>query len=217
MPPKYAIFSTVLSKIVDLNRREREKTLNKKRIIWPRPPPLTCQYPEGFRWLTSHPNSRMGKLTSDKFGKERPETFFRGSKSFKNRFRFCTIPLVGLEEEIIDKDFTQSYWLALQFVRTMKNKPNRIFTVVCHRHPTEQDQGEFDHGFVFQWLVTKQKHFALRLNASIKPLKLTAIKTSTGYVWWKTNWVIHWIEIYPANSVIHLLNDWALVFKQKSH
>ena len=38
---------------------------------------------------------------------------------------FCTILLVGLEEEIIDKDFTQPYWLALQFVRTMKNKPNR--------------------------------------------------------------------------------------------
>ena len=32
-----------------------------------------------------------------------------------------------MEEEIIDKDFRQSYWLALQFVRTMKNKPNRIF------------------------------------------------------------------------------------------
>ena len=30
-----------------------------------------------------------------------------------------------MEEKIIDKDFTQSYWLALQFVRTMKNKPNR--------------------------------------------------------------------------------------------
>ena len=31
----------------------------------------------------------------------------------------------------------QSYWLALQFVPTEKNKPNRIFTVVCHRHLTE--------------------------------------------------------------------------------
>ena len=29
--------------------------------------------------------------------------------------------LIGrLEEELIDKDFRQSYWLALQFVRTMK-------------------------------------------------------------------------------------------------
>ena len=27
----------------------------------------------------------------------------------------------------IDNDFTQSYWLALQFVPTKKNKPNRIF------------------------------------------------------------------------------------------
>ena len=40
--------------------------------------------------------------------------------------------MVGLKEEIIDKDFMQSYWLALQFVRTMENKPNWIF------HPTEK-------------------------------------------------------------------------------
>ena len=33
--------------------------------------------------------------------------------------------MVGLEEEIIDKDFRQSYWLALQFWV----QPNRIFTV----------------------------------------------------------------------------------------
>ena len=51
--------------------------------------------------------------------------FFRGSKSIKNRYRFCTTWLVGLEEEIIDKDFTHSYWLALQFWV----QPNRIFTV----------------------------------------------------------------------------------------
>ena len=36
----------------------------------------------------------------------------------------------------------QSYWLALQFVPTNKNKPNRIFTVVCHRHPTELMYGK---------------------------------------------------------------------------
>ena len=52
-------------------------------------------------------------------------TFFRGSKSIKNRYKFCTVPLVDLEEEIIDKDLTQSYWLALQFWV----QPNRIFTV----------------------------------------------------------------------------------------
>ena len=33
--------------------------------------------------------------------------------------------MVGLEEEVIDKDFRQSYWLALQFWV----QPNRIFTV----------------------------------------------------------------------------------------
>ena len=95
---------------------------------------MTCQYPEGFRWLTSHPKPRVGKLNGDKFGKERSDF----NVLLKNRYRFCTIPLVGLEEEIIDNDFRQSYWLALQFVRTMKNKPNRIFTVVCHRHRTEK-------------------------------------------------------------------------------
>ena len=85
---------------------------------------MTCQYPEGFRWLTSHPKPRVVKLKGDKF--------FRGSKSIKNRYRFYTIWLVRLEEEIIDKDFTQSYWLALQFLV----QPNRIFTVgvpqACH-------------------------------------------------------------------------------------
>ena len=88
---------------------------------------MTCQYPEGFRWLTSHPKPRVGKLKRDKFGKERSDfnVVFRGSKSIKNRYRFCTVSLVGLEEEIIDKDFRQSYWLALQFWV----QPNRIFTV----------------------------------------------------------------------------------------
>ena len=37
--------------------------------------------------------------------------------------------LVSLPTEQIDKDFTQSYWLALQFVPTKKTKPRRIFTV----------------------------------------------------------------------------------------
>ena len=38
-----------------------------------------------------------------------------------------TMLLVSLPTEQIDKDFTQSYWLALQFVPTKKNKPSRIF------------------------------------------------------------------------------------------
>jgi len=37
--------------------------------------------------------------------------------------------LVSLPTEKVDKDFTQSYWLALQFVRP-ENKPNQILTVV---------------------------------------------------------------------------------------
>ena len=110
-------------KKLDLNKKESWR----KEIIWLRSPVVTCQYPEGFRWLTSHPKPRVGKLKRNKFGKRDVliSTFFRGSKSIKNRYRVCTIWLVGLEEELIDKDFTQSYWLALQFWV----QPNRIFTV----------------------------------------------------------------------------------------
>ena len=99
----------------------------KKKKIRLRSSFVTCQYPEGFRWLTSHPKPRVGKLKRNKFGKRDVliSTFFRGSKSIKNRYRFCTIWLVGFEEEIVDKDFTQSYWLALQFWV----QPNWIFTV----------------------------------------------------------------------------------------
>ena len=34
----------------------------------------------------------------------------------------------------------KSIKLALQFVSTKKSKPNQIFAVVCHRHPTEKAQ-----------------------------------------------------------------------------
>ena len=36
-------------------------------------PFVTSQYPEGFRWLTSHPKPRVEKLKRDKFGKERSD------------------------------------------------------------------------------------------------------------------------------------------------
>ena len=29
---------------------------------------------------------------------------------------------------------------------------------------------------------------------------------------WETNCVTYWIEIYPADSAIHLLNNWGLVY-----
>ena len=74
-------------------------------------------------------------------------TFFRGRKSIKNRYRFCTIWLVGLEEEIIDKDFRQSYWLALQFVRTMK------------RSSEEASRSKIDKGFVQSHWSTRKKKF----------------------------------------------------------
>ena len=108
-------------KKLHLNKKESWR----KEIFWLRSPFVTCQYPEGFCWLTSHPKPRVGKLKRDKFGSVLISTFFRGSKSIKNRYRFFTIWLVGLEEEIIDKDFTQSYcWLCNFWLQ-----PNRIFTV----------------------------------------------------------------------------------------
>ena len=53
---------------------------------------MTCQYPEGFRWLTSHPKLRLGKLKRNKFGKER-------SSEEANQLN-------------IDTDFVQSDWSA---------------------------------------------------------------------------------------------------------
>ena len=66
---------------------------------------MTCQYPEGFRWLTSHPKPRVVKLKRDKFGNQR-------SSENANRLK-------------IDTDFVQSDWSAWQFWV----QPNRIFTV----------------------------------------------------------------------------------------
>ena len=106
-------------KKLDLNKKESWR----EEIIWLRSPFVTCQYLEGFQAILNHEweNSRATNLARNVL----ISTFFRGSKSIKNRYRFCTIWLVGLKEEIIDKDFRQSYWLALQFWV----QPNRIFTV----------------------------------------------------------------------------------------
>ena len=64
----------------------------RKEIILFRSPFVTCQYPEGFRWLTSHPKPRVGKLKRDKFGNQR-------SSEEANRLK-------------IDTDFVQSDWSA---------------------------------------------------------------------------------------------------------
>ena len=112
----------------DLNKKESWR----EEIIWLRSPFVTCQYLEGFQAILNHEweNSRATNLARNVL----ISTFFRGSKSFKNRYRFCTIWLVGLEKEIIDKDFRQSYWLALQFWV----QPNGFLPWECHRHPTEE-------------------------------------------------------------------------------
>ena len=31
---------------------------------------------------------------------------------------------------------------------------------------------------------------------------------------WETNYAIHWIEIYPLDSTIHLLNNWGQIRKR---
>ena len=100
------------------------KTQTKKEIIWPRSAtslPVICQYPEGFRWVPW-----TGKLTSDKFGTfwnvvQKKQIDWKSIKILynpigqlgrrNNRWRFSAILLAGFA---ID--------------RTIKNKPNRIFT-----------------------------------------------------------------------------------------
>ena len=91
-------------KKLDLNKKESWR----KEIIWLRSPFVTCQYPEGFRWLTSHPKPRVEKFKGDKFGKE---FWFQRSSEEANRLK-------------TDTDFVQSDWSALNWE--------------CHRHPTEQ-------------------------------------------------------------------------------
>ena len=61
--------------------RPKQKESWREEIIWLRSPFVTCQYLEGFRWLTSHPEPRVGKLKGDKFGKaERSDFDFLQSK-----------------------------------------------------------------------------------------------------------------------------------------
>ena len=79
-------------KKLDLKKKES----GRKEIIWLRSPFVTCQYPVGFRWLTSHPKPRVEKLKRDKFGKERS---FQRSSEEANRLK-------------IDTNLVQSNWLA---------------------------------------------------------------------------------------------------------
>ena len=69
-------------------------------------------------------------------GKERFGTFFNEANRSKIDKHFVQSYWSAYQQKKIDKEFTQSYCLALQFVSTKENKPDRIFTVVCHRHPT---------------------------------------------------------------------------------
>ena len=61
---------------------------------------MTCQYSEGFRWLTSHPKPRVGKLKGDKF--------FQRSSEEANRLK-------------IDTDFVQSDWSAWKSIKILGN------------------------------------------------------------------------------------------------
>ena len=75
------------------------------------------------------------KLTSDELHACR-ETFFRGRKLIKTRWR-CTFPLVGLEEEIINEGFTQSVLADFAICSYNEKETKTVFTVVCHMHSTE--------------------------------------------------------------------------------
>ena len=107
-------------KKLHLNKKESWR----KEIFWLRLPFVTCQYPEGFCWLTSNPKPRVGKLKRDKFGNVLISTFFRGSKSIKNRYRFCTIKILR----------NPIGWLCnFGYNRT------GFLPWECHRHPTEYE------------------------------------------------------------------------------
>ena len=72
-------------------------------------PPLTCQYPEGFCWLTNHPKPRVGKLTNDKFGKD----VLKRSSEEANWLK-------------INKDSVQSHWSPWKKKWSIKNLRNPI-------------------------------------------------------------------------------------------
>lgn len=50
---------------------------------------------------------------------------------------YISIGLVGLEEEIINKDFTQSVLADFAICSYNENETKPVFTVVCHMYPTE--------------------------------------------------------------------------------
>ena len=56
---------------------------------------MTCQYLEGFRWLTSHPKPRVGKLKGDKFGKERSDFDFLQRKQIDEKSIQILYNLIG--------------------------------------------------------------------------------------------------------------------------
>lgn len=79
---------------------------------------------------------KMRLTRADKRWTSCQETFFRGRKLIKTRWR-CTFPLVGLEEEIINEGFTQSVLADFAVCSYNAKETKTVFTVVCHMHPTE--------------------------------------------------------------------------------
>ena len=143
------------------------KTPPKKEIIWPRSAqslPMTCQYPEEFRRLTSRRNLWVGNWQATNL--TRSETLFRGSKSVENRWRFCTIPFVSLEEEIIDKDFLQSFWRSLQLF---------VFTCVSQASQGKSHGSLFKFNYYWQLLPLKCRKTFLRFWRKVLPYCIICI------------------------------------------
>ena len=97
---------------------------------------MTCQYPEGFCWLTSHPNLRVGT------DKRQIWHVLKRCSGEANQLKinkdFVQSLIVSFEEEMINKDFLQSHWQALQYCSYNQKQTKPHFYLVCHRHPTEK-------------------------------------------------------------------------------
>ena len=157
---------------------------------------MTCQYPEGFRWLISHPNPRVGKLWQGTFCSPR-------SSEVANRLKIDT-DFVQSDwsawKEIIDKDFTQSYWLALQFWV----QQNRIFTMTV----PQASHGKSAWFTGLTWVLSL-------LIPGLDHLKLEPYKYGRSMLWrilvfdWANNlWLPvlrgHEADVFPVHSSMRL-------------
>ena len=125
--------------------------------------------------------------------KERFGTFFYEENRSKIDKHFVPSSWSAYQQKKIDKDFTQSYWPALQFVPTKKNKPDRIFIVVCHRHLTE---------LIF--CKSSMKDFALKVQQSANGPKLLSVSL---YMFWLPS-SKDFASILSKQTFLRFLREW---------